>query len=111
MAADRVLVTHPFLRMLVPLDPALHPIDVLPEDPAEREAWLAGHGAGVRAIVTSGLEPIPAALLARLPDLELISSVAAGLDLIDLGAAQARGVAVTNGAGFNAQDDSAISQE
>ncbi|MBC2651665.1 2-hydroxyacid dehydrogenase [Novosphingobium flavum] len=104
MAADRVLVTHPFLRMMLPLDPALHPIDVLPEDPAEREAWLAAHGDGVRAMITSGLEPVPAALLALLPNLELISSVAAGLDLIDVATARARGIAVTNGGGLNSPD-------
>ena len=104
MAADRVLVTHPFLRMLVPLDPTLYPIDVLPEDAAERQAWLIANGAGVRALVTSGIEPLPGALLALLPGLELIASVATGLDLLDVAAARARGIAVTNGGGLNSPD-------
>lgn len=99
----RVLVTHHLLRAMVPLDPALHPIDVL-TDHADEDGWLAAHGAGIRVVVTSGMERLDAARLALLPDLELIAVTAAGLAGIDLAAARARGVAVTNAGALNAAD-------
>ena len=107
MTATRVLVTHGFLRQLVPLQPELYPIDVLTEhgdSEADYDLWLAANGAGIRAVVTSGMERVDAARLAWLPDLELIAVAAAGLDGIDLAAAAARGIAVTNAGHLNASD-------
>jgi lactate dehydrogenase-like 2-hydroxyacid dehydrogenase len=57
---------------------------------------VAEHGAEVRAIVTRGREPARAPLLARLPRLELIANFGIGYDSIDVPAAAARGVVVTN---------------
>lgn len=107
MTATRVLVTHGFLRQLVPLQSELYPIDVLTEHGASEDdydRWLAAHGAGIRAVVTSGLERVDAARLALLPDVELIAVAAVGLDAIDLETARARGIAVTNSGNLNAGD-------
>ena len=59
-AAPRVLVTHPYLAQVLPLDPAQYRIEVLAAQP-DPAAWLAAEGAGLRAVVTSGMEPIDAA--------------------------------------------------
>ena len=94
MTATRVLVTHGYLRQLVPLQGELYPIDVLTEhgdSEDDYDRWLMEHGAGIRAVVTSGMERVDAARLAWLPDLELIAVAAAGLDAIDLETAAARG--------------------
>lgn len=101
--ADRVLVTHAIVRGLCPLDPALYPIDVL-TDHADEDGWLAAHGAAIRAVVTSGMEPLGADRIALMPNLELIAVTAAGLAGIDLAAARAQGVAVTNAGALNAGD-------
>ncbi len=103
VARPRVLVTHPYLAQVLPLDPAQYRIEVLAAQP-DPAAWLAAEGAGLRAVVTSGMEPIDAAWLDLVPDLELIAVPAAGLAAIDLEAAAARGIAVTNAAGLNAAD-------
>ena len=60
------------------------------------EALLAEHAGSVRAIATRGRESVDAALIARLPNLELIASFAVGYDSIDLCAARERGIIVTN---------------
>ena len=61
---------------------------------ADPAAHLAAHGADYEALVTSAAVGVDAALLARLPQLKVISSFGVGLDKIDLAAARARGVAV-----------------
>ena len=103
MSAGRVLVMSGYLRDIVPLQPEYYAIDVL-TDHADRDGWLAAHGAGVRVLVCSGMERIDAARLALLPDLELISVAAAGMAGLDLEAARARGIAVTNAGNLNAGD-------
>ena len=60
-------------------------------DPA---ALLAEAGPRVRAIATA--KGCDAALIAALPKLEVIASFGVGYDSVDVGAAQARGVRVTN---------------
>ena len=61
-----------------------------------REAFLAAH-AGVGAMaVSTHTERIDDALLARLPDLEIIASFGVGYDHIDVKSAAARGIVVTN---------------
>jgi hydroxypyruvate reductase len=61
---------------------------------ADPAAHLAEHGAAYEGLVTSAAVGADAALLARLPQLKVISSFGVGLDKIDLAAARARGVAV-----------------
>lgn len=60
------------------------------------EDWLARHGASVRGIANASFTPLTAALMDRLPKLEIISSLGVGYDLIDVAAAKARGILVTH---------------
>ena len=61
-------------------------------DPA---AWAAA-APRIRAIAASGESKVPAALIAQLPALEIISVMGVGYDGIDVAAAKARGVVVTH---------------
>ncbi|HEX2758875.1 MAG TPA: NAD(P)-dependent oxidoreductase, partial [Rhizomicrobium sp.] len=61
-----------------------------PEGPVPAEAR------NVRALVTSGTNGAPAALLAQLPALEIIACVGVGYDAIDIPAATGRRIAITN---------------
>ncbi len=61
---------------------------------ADPQAWLAEHGAGVEALVTSAGIGVGADTLALLPDLRVISSFGVGLDKLPLAAAAERGIAV-----------------
>jgi lactate dehydrogenase-like 2-hydroxyacid dehydrogenase len=60
---------------------------------ADREALLAEIGPRVRAIAGSGVD---AALMDRLPKLEIIANFGVGYDSIDTAAARARNIRVTN---------------
>lgn len=64
-------------------------------DAPDRAALLARCGA-VRAVATRGDLGADAALMAALPALEIIVCYGVGVDGIDLAAAQARGIRVTN---------------
>jgi len=59
----------------------------------EREPALA---AGIRGVVTRSNLEVPAALVERLPGLEIIATNGVGYDLIPLGLAARRGIVVTN---------------
>ncbi len=77
-----------------PLDAAfemlrLHEAD----DPA---AFVARHGPRVRAIASRGALKVPATLIQACPRLELIAVYGVGFDGVDMEAARARGIAVTN---------------
>lgn len=63
---------------------------------ADPAAFLGGVADKVRAIVTSGGAGADAALIAALPKAEIIACFGVGYDAIDLGAARARNIAVTN---------------
>lgn len=60
---------------------------------SDREAWLAENGARIRAHAGSGVQ---AGLMDRLPNLEIIASFGVGYDNIDIAAAKARHIRVTN---------------
>lgn len=62
----------------------------------ERDRQLAEIGARIRGIFTGTGGIVDAAMLERLPNLEIISCYSAGLDPIDVEAAEARGVIVRN---------------
>lgn len=61
-----------------------------------REAWLAEHGARIRALARGGHAHVDRALIERLPALEIIASFGVGYDGIDVAAAADHGVVVTN---------------
>jgi lactate dehydrogenase-like 2-hydroxyacid dehydrogenase len=55
-----------------------------------------GRAAGIRALVTRSNLEVPASLVERLPDLEIIATCGVGYDLIPLGLAAQRGIVVSN---------------
>ena len=67
-----------------------------PWDRARRNEFLDSHGVRVRGIATSGKVPVDAALLDRVPQVEIIASFGVGYDQIDLTAVKARRITVTN---------------
>jgi lactate dehydrogenase-like 2-hydroxyacid dehydrogenase len=60
----------------------------------DSEQWLAQHGASVRGIAASGR--IDGALMAQLPNLEIVANFGVGYDGIDVEWAARHGVIVTN---------------
>jgi lactate dehydrogenase-like 2-hydroxyacid dehydrogenase len=62
----------------------------------DKDAFLAEHGPHVRAIATRGELGADAAMIAACPQLELISVYGVGYDAVDLDAAKAQNVRVTN---------------
>lgn len=64
------------------------PDDVAAIDPAD--------AAKVRAVVTSGRFGVPSALMAALPNLEIVTNFGVGYDTTDVVQAAARGIRVTN---------------
>ena len=94
--------------------PLLLAIDVAPENRARlRDAGFeplpvtgpdrmpGSRAAEIRAVLTNGSSGFSAAQIAALPALEIICALGAGYEKIDLAAASARGITVTNGAGTN----------
>jgi lactate dehydrogenase-like 2-hydroxyacid dehydrogenase len=71
-------------------------VHMLPPDGAERDAFLAARADDVRFMQASGGSIVSAATIAALPKLEIIASNGVGYDGIDVAAASARGVVVTN---------------
>jgi lactate dehydrogenase-like 2-hydroxyacid dehydrogenase len=81
-----------------------------PASAANRDAFFASVG-GVRAIAVSApVQPVDAALFARLPGLQVIASFGVGYDHIDASAAAKRGIVVTNTPGVLTEEvaDTAI---
>lgn len=63
---------------------------------SDRETFLAQHGPSIRAIATKGELGADAAMMDACPDAKIIACYGVGVDAIDLAAAKARGIAVTN---------------
>ena len=97
--------------------PLLVIIDISPEARQQLEGlgfepFLAGEHGGrtsavaslpqARAVLTNGSLGLTAAEIGQLPNIEIICAIGAGYETIDLDAATARGIVVTNGAGTNA---------
>lgn len=61
-----------------------------------RAEFLAEHGAEIRVVLTSGGPGADAGTIAALPNLEVIVNNGAGVDAIDLDAAERRGIGVSN---------------
>ncbi|UJW74206.1 2-hydroxyacid dehydrogenase [Rhizobium sp. SL42] len=63
---------------------------------SDRDAFIRSHADKIRAIATRGELGASAELIAALPKLEIISVYGVGFDAVNLEAARARGVRVTN---------------
>lgn len=63
----------------------------------DQDTFLRDHGGQIRGIATSPVyNRIETSLLERLPNLEIISTFGVGYDNVDIAAAEARGITVTN---------------
>jgi lactate dehydrogenase-like 2-hydroxyacid dehydrogenase len=71
---------------------------------ANPEAVIDSDGPEIRAIVTTGERGASAALIERLPRLEIIACFGVGYDGIDVEACRARGIRVTNTPGVLSRD-------
>ncbi|MBC3467129.1 2-hydroxyacid dehydrogenase [Pseudomonas sp. RW10S2] len=70
---------------------------------AQRRAQaIAEHAEQIHAVLTRGPLGLTGAEIQALPKLEIICVIGAGYEQVDLAAAKARGITVTNGAGANA---------
>jgi lactate dehydrogenase-like 2-hydroxyacid dehydrogenase len=63
---------------------------------ADPDALLTERGPDVRGLATGGHQPVDAALLDRLPNLQIVANFGVGYDSVDVDAATERGVVVTN---------------
>lgn len=70
--------------------------------PTLRATAIARHAAEIDVVLTRGPLGITAEEIAALPALRLVCVIGAGYEQVDLAAAAARGIVVTNGAGANA---------
>ncbi|RAU47333.1 MULTISPECIES: 2-hydroxyacid dehydrogenase [unclassified Pseudomonas] len=75
---------------------------ILAPTPAARADAVATRGEEIDAVLTRGPLGFTADEMAALPKLGIICVIGAGYEQVDLPAAQARGITVTNGAGVNA---------
>jgi lactate dehydrogenase-like 2-hydroxyacid dehydrogenase len=69
--------------------------------PEERQAAVAAHASRFQAVLTIGTIGLTAAEIAAMPALELVSCMGVGHETVDVDAARARGIVVTNGRGAN----------
>lgn len=74
------------------------------ESPIPTDQFLAAHCASVEAMLISGLTPITADVLRRLPLLRLICTTSAGLNHIDLPECRRRGVSIANAGSAYSED-------
>jgi lactate dehydrogenase-like 2-hydroxyacid dehydrogenase len=70
--------------------------EILPAEQTTIDGVVGQRGADVAGILTRGRMPTDAALIARLPKLELIANFGVGYDSVDVIAAAQAGVVVTN---------------
>jgi len=75
---------------------------ILAPTPAMRAQAVASRGDEIDAVLTRGPLGLTADEIAALPKLGIICVIGAGYEQVDLLAAEARGITVTNGAGVNA---------
>jgi lactate dehydrogenase-like 2-hydroxyacid dehydrogenase len=102
-----VVVTIPVLAIVDPAPALVERLqatgfDVRVASRYSTRAEAVASNGDARAVVTSGTQGLTAAEIDALPVLELICAVGAGFEGIDLPTANARGIAITNGAGTNA---------
>jgi lactate dehydrogenase-like 2-hydroxyacid dehydrogenase len=95
MAKPGLLLIYPYMEYMGGLITDRFDLLKLWEE-ADPDKAIAERGGGVVAILTTGNEPIHADLMDRLPNLKVIVAVGAGYGGIEVPAACARGITVTN---------------
>ncbi|MFC0284269.1 2-hydroxyacid dehydrogenase [Camelimonas abortus] len=93
MSRPEILLLSPMMpepRALLEQDCVVHDLPAA----ADREALIAAVAPRVRAV--AGFGGVSAGLIGRLPRLEIIANIGVGYDGVDVAAAAARGVVVTN---------------
>jgi lactate dehydrogenase-like 2-hydroxyacid dehydrogenase len=103
MSAAHRTTQNPSVLQVGPLKPSLaqtladdYAARVLPDEPAEREAFLSSHGGEITVVVTSGRSGVDSELMAALPNLGAVVNFGVGYDTTDVDAAAARGIKVSN---------------
>jgi lactate dehydrogenase-like 2-hydroxyacid dehydrogenase len=103
MSTAHRTLQNPSVLQVGPLKPSLaqtladdYAARVLPDEPADRAAFLSSHGGEITAVVTSGRTGVDAELMAALPNLGAVVNFGVGYDATDVEAAAARGIAVSN---------------
>lgn len=91
-----------------PIERGLAPqftVHLLPPPP-DRADFLRRHGPRIRGVVTysGGGVDVDRSLLDALPNAEIIANMGVGYESVDMGAARARDIIVTNGGSVNAAD-------
>lgn len=71
---------------------------------ADKPAYLAQHGANIRGVITGGHTGITQAVMAQLPNLEVVAVNGVGTDAVDLAYARDRGIQVTATIGALTED-------
>ncbi|SDF98997.1 2-hydroxyacid dehydrogenase [Phytopseudomonas seleniipraecipitans] len=71
---------------------------------ADKPAYLAQHGATIRGVITGGHTGITQAVMAQLPNLEVVAVNGVGTDAVDLAYARDRGIQVTATIGALTED-------
>ncbi len=71
---------------------------------ADKDAWLRTHGSRIHAVVTGGHTGIQEAVMAQLPQLQVVAVNGVGTDAVDLAYARARGIHVTGTFGALTED-------
>lgn len=96
MTRPAILVTAPMHHSVIAGLDQRFAVHRLWEEP-DPDAFLSRHGSAIRGIATSTLYGrVDDALFAALPMLEIVSSFGVGYDNVDVEAAAARGIVVTN---------------
>lgn len=93
MAKPDILILRPVMQTVTDQLARRFPLSRLWEE-SDRDAFLDRVGPGIRGVVAGG--PVDAALIARLPALEIVSNFGVGYDGVDTAACAAAGVVVTN---------------
>jgi lactate dehydrogenase-like 2-hydroxyacid dehydrogenase len=95
-AARCVLQVGPLKPSLAETLRASYAAHVLPDDDADRTAFLAEHADEITVAVTSGRTGVDAELMAALPRLGAVVNFGVGYDTTDVEAAARRGIGVSN---------------
>jgi len=75
-----VMAASPSASVMAQLEQHFHCHHLWQQPPGQQAAWLAGVGAKVRAVLTTGTIGINAALLAQLPKVEIVAVNGIGTD-------------------------------